>query len=72
MEIFVYARGICWHDIHGRIPGLIQHSTAVATISWINCSQLAKMKKSIPDMSLPWNLCVKFGAISWKFDILSI
>ena len=55
--------------------------------------QLAKMKKSIPDMSLPWNLwgwsswskklqkylknydiCenVKFGAISWKFDILSI
>ena len=55
--------------------------------------QLAKMKKSIPDMSLPWNLygwsswskklqkylknydiCenMKFGAISWKFDILSI
>ena len=59
----------------------------------INGWQLAKMKKSIPDMSLPWNLqgwsswskkfqkylknydiCenVKFGAISWKFDILSI
>ena len=59
----------------------------------INDSQLAKMKKSIPDVFLPWNLygwsswskkleiyfknydfCeyVKFGAISWKFDILSI
>ena len=58
-----------------------------------NSSQLAKMKKSIPDMSLPWilkgwsswskklqiylknyDLCehVEFGAISWKFDILSI
>ena len=58
-----------------------------------NGSQLAKMKKSIPGMSLPWNLegwsswskklqiylknfdwCeyVEFGAISWKFDILSI
>ena len=61
--------------------------------SAFNGSQLAKMKKSIPDMSLPWNLkgrsswskkmqlCLKnydlceyveFGAISWKFDILSI
>ena len=51
------------------------------------------MKKTIPDMSLPWNLkewsswskklqiyfknydfCenVEFGAISWKFDIVSI
>ena len=54
------------------------------------------MKKSIPDMSLPWNLSgrsswskkkkklqiylknydlceyVEFGAISWKFDILSV
>ena len=66
---------------------------------WINLkqelsgSQLAKMKKSIPDTALPWNLkgwsswskklqiylknydlCenVEFGAISWKFDILSI
>ena len=60
---------------------------------FLNGSQLAKMKKNIPDMSLPWNwqgwsswskklqiylksydLCeyVKFGAISWKFDILSI
>ena len=59
----------------------------------VNGWQLAKMKKSIPDMSLPWNLwgwsswskklqkylknydiCenVKFGAISWKFNILSI
>ena len=59
----------------------------------LNGSQLAKMKKSIPDMSLPWNLqgwsswskklqiylknydlCeyVEFGAILWKFDILSI
>ena len=59
----------------------------------LNGSQLAKMKKSIPDMSLPWNLLgwsswskklqiylknydlceyVEFGAISWKFDILSI
>ena len=25
-------------------------------INRINCSQLAKMKNSIPDMSLPWNL----------------
>ena len=60
---------------------------------YFNGWQLAKMKKSIPDMSLPWNLqgwsswskklqkylknydiCenVKFGAISWKFDIFSI
>ena len=60
---------------------------------FLNGSQLAKMKKSIPDMSLPWNLSgwsswskksqiylknyelceyVEFGAISWKFDILSI
>ena len=23
---------------------------------WFNGSQLAKLKKSIPDMSLPWNL----------------
>ena len=59
----------------------------------LNRSQLAKMKKSIPDIFLPWNLQgwsswsktlqiylknydiwenVKFGAISWKFDILSI
>ena len=59
----------------------------------VNGWQLAKMKKSIPDMSLSWNLLgwsswskelqkylknydicenVKFGAISWKFDILSI
>ena len=54
----------------------------------INGSQLAKMKKSIPDMSLLYNLQgwsswskklqiylknfgenVKFGAVSWKFDI---
>ena len=60
---------------------------------FVNGWQLAKMKKSIPDMSLPSNLygwsswskklqkylknydiCenVKFGATSWKFDILSI
>ena len=47
----------------------------------INGSQLAKMKKSIPHMSLPWifqlylknnNFCeyVKFGAISLKSKIL--
>ena len=61
-------------------------------VNHINGSQLTKMKKSIPDMSLPWNLkgwsscskklqiylkydlCeyVEFGAISWKFDTLSI
>ena len=40
----------------------------------INSSQLAKMKKSIPDMALHYDFCeyVEFGAISWKFDILSI
>ena len=58
-----------------------------------NGSQLAKMKKHFPSISLSWNLygrssfskkfqlcfknydfCeyVRFGAISWKFDILSI
>ena len=59
----------------------------------VNGSQLAKMEKSIPHMSLPWNYrveavglkkiqlylkkydsCgyVKFWAISWKINILSI
>ena len=56
----------------------------------LNGAQLAKMKKSIPDMGIyrdeavgleklqiylkNYDLCeyVEFGAISWKFDILSI
>ena len=59
----------------------------------LNGSQLAKMKKNIPDMSPPiylkgwsswskkvqlylknYDFCeyVEFGAISWKFDILSM
>ena len=38
--------------------------------------QLAKMKKSIPELQKylkNYDICenVKFGAISWKFDILS-
>ena len=38
------------------------------TYNLINGSQLAKMKKSIPDMSLPWNL---YGWNNWskKFQI---
>ena len=28
----------------------------LAESQWVNGWQLAKMKKSIPDMSLPWNL----------------
>ena len=65
----------------------------IEQLGLLNGWQLAKMKKSIPDMSLPYDLqgwgswskklqkylknydiCenVKFGAISWKFGILSI
>ena len=75
------------------IPWNITETNRGVEFMLLNGWQLAKMKKSIPDMSLSWNLygwsswskklqkylknydiCenVKFGAISWKFDILSI
>ena len=33
-----------------------QHVCILCRICFINGWQLAKMKKSIPDMALPWNL----------------
>ena len=36
--------------------GLLQWGTDMYVSQNINGWQLAKMKKSIPDMSLPWNL----------------
>ena len=60
----------------------------ITIVTKLNDSQLAKLKKSIPVMLLLWNFRVeavglqnsnytifvniKFGAISWKIDILAI
>ena len=40
-----------------------QRETITKWFDWLTGSQLAKMKKSIPDMSLPWNLK---GRSSWS------
>ena len=87
---------LIFNPVWFNLPFPVNHwdrEFSLKALLYFNGWQLAKMKKSIPDMSLPWNLkgwsswskklqkylknydiCenVKFGAISWKCDILSI